>query len=942
VQISRRVMSVGVILLFFVFLYWSAAEIMQCQNEKEVIAAVLDTGYLGENSRVIGGMATIGSSRNTVDDNGHGTRIAEIILNGTEENVKILPIKIADYMGCSTEEAAYQGIKYALDCQVDIIHISLNMSNLSEDSELRMIFDKAIEAGIEVVVSAGNSGKDTGTVFPANVKEAIVVSAVNEKNEICSYSNYGNTIDFAADGYYMGESGTSYSAARVTAMLAGEYSDGGDLTTLREKAVDVGSKGKDIYYGDGVLRHFRQGKCDTYETVHSGKSKYDIGYEILDIDWRNTDSELLDKYFVETHGAYVGMYLSKLDKEDLEQLKEKSMILNSNVLLQDYRYDANTGKYLKEKSYEENFAVNVMQEYQEHEKQLTISAEWLILKKYAYFVISSENREDIFHFRIEGFSYTTATPDSVWYKMFEPEKLSVTRTTVKQTTDFGAVEIAGFATYLCSGNSFAWEYVDPNTGEQVVEDNFFAIDSGVDVGTLNYGLSIMIEGYENEREGYHTDETDIILMPYDYTHSHEEYSYEDYKEPLRYIFSYYSAATNSTQFADSPQEIELQKKNFKKLINVDQTLWYNGRYKNGYDYSDVDESLSLEEKIEKYLKSYSKKTISNLNVYSTETSLHETGFIINADLSASLGIQWNNGETSTIAVQNDIPEYNFPLIINTYEIVYDGNGATGGGMLSTSMEYNEQKNLEANQYSRLGYLFKGWSRIPDGEVEFLNEQEVCNLTLEHNVQIILYAVWDEYPWIIAEDLYFTLTEARNGEITYEKLMEYARAEDREAGGVVLPGIDEEKGTSFVLLDYELTDYTELLQEDNIVATYQVTDSAGNVYEKQIIVHIVDTASEEELPEGTTRFINEKYYEESQENGGLEANSIWLTNEDYMNVIQEAFENVKNDTPVTTISISHEEILLMKEFMQKIGVENLREPDMLQTFFEKFLADDMGN
>ncbi|MBR5317204.1 MAG: S8 family serine peptidase [Lachnospiraceae bacterium] len=936
---KQKMFAAEALLLFLVMLFMGALEKSDDFKKEEVIVAVLDTGYLGNNDRVLEGVTTIGENDSFRDGNGHGTRIIEIILNATDENVKVLPIQVADYSGRSTEDAACQGINYAVKSGVDIIHMSLNKNYMARESELPTAIRQAISAGIEVVVSAGNSGKSVDTVFPANIEEAIVVSAIDKQGNITSYSNYGDTIDFAAYGYYIGESGTSYAAARVTALLAEEYGRGGNVQTLREKAVDAGEIGRDVYYGYGILE-IEEELTEEDEKVYYGKTANDLGYGLLDIDWRTLSAEKLNKVFVETHDAYVGMYLSKLDKAELEELKQTALILTSNVLTQNFVYEKEEDKYTEEETCEVSFVENAMKEYRVHEEELTISAEWLILKNYGYFAISSENRNDIYYFQISGFSYRTITPDSQWFAMFKPEKLVVTRTTVKQSTEFGEVRVAELGKYLCSGNCFAWEYEDPVTGEKKCADNLYAIDAEADVGALNYGLSIIIEGYSNEREGYHTGEEDIILIPYDYTHSHEAYSYEEYQLPLRYDFSYYKASTNSTEFAKTPQSVSNQEKNFKKLVMVDQKIWYEGVYKDSYDYSDVDPSLSLEEKLSKYLKSYLTKTISNVNVYSEETSLHEDGFTINADLMASLGIQWNNGETSTIAVQNDIPEYNFPLVLNTYEIVYDGNGATAGGMTATKMEYNQEKNLEENCYSRIGYVFVGWSTTPDGDVEYLDKQKVCNLTLEHGVAVRLYAVWDEFPWILAEDLYFTLEEAQNGEITYERLINSARAEDKEAGGIVLPGMDEEKGTAFILLDYRESDYTELLQENSIPLTYQVIDCVGSMYEKQIMVHIVDTHPQERTIKGMTRFISEKYYFLDFENGGLKADSQWLIDSDYVNVIEQAFENSTNNTPVINLSFSVEEIQKMKDFICQNGVGNSKNPEATQLFYELFLAGDI--
>ena len=119
-------------------------------------------------------------------------------------------------------------------------------------------------------------------------------------------------------------------------------------------------------------------------------------------------------------------------------------------------------------------------------------------------------------------------------------------------------------------------------------------------------------------------------------------------------------------------------------------------------------------------------------------------------------------------------------------------------------------------------------------------------------------------------------------------------------------------------------------------TYRAIDSVGNVTKKMITVHIVDTAATDPAPIRTTRFINEKYYHESYENGGLEPDSIWLTNPEYRATIEQAFENLKNDTPLYEYHFSHETILQMKQFVKDNGFGNGKYPDALDRFYETFL------
>lgn len=75
---------------------------------------------------------------------------------------------------------------------------------------------------------------------------------------------------------------------------------------------------------------------------------------------------------------------------------------------------------------------------------------------------------------------------------------------------------------------------------------------------------------------------------------------------------------------------------------------------------------------------------------------------------------------------------------NNYTIAFDGNGATSGSTASTSMTYDEAKNLTANGFARTGYTFAGWKL---GDINFANEQEVKNLTAEDGATVTLKAQW---------------------------------------------------------------------------------------------------------------------------------------------------------------------------------------------------------
>lgn len=241
-------------------------------------------------------------------------------------------------------------------------------------------------------------------------------------------------------------------------------------------------------------------------------------------------------------------------------------------------------------------------------------------------------------------------------------------------------------------------------------------------------------------------------------------------------------------------------------------------------------------------------------------------------------------------------------------------------------------------------VFLGWALEDNKDkptAQWKADEIVKNLVKEHGGEITLYAVWDDCPWIVAEDLYYTLEEAQNGVITEAEILSHATASDREDGSPIEVGFHED-GTSFSIPDYRAEDFTGLsANPDNaeifeIKETLTVVDSVGNMYSKEITVYVVDTTPQPVKPEGTTRFIDEYYYHQPYENGGLEGNSVWKTDQEYVETITEAFENLKNDTPVMEFHFTHEDVLKAKEYIQEHGIGNSKEPDALSNFYDTFL------
>ena len=260
-------------------------------------------------------------------------------------------------------------------------------------------------------------------------------------------------------------------------------------------------------------------------------------------------------------------------------------------------------------------------------------------------------------------------------------------------------------------------------------------------------------------------------------------------------------------------------------------------------------------------------------------------------------------------------------------------------------DIEENKKAEEPKKKVYASVFMGWS-LEDGKDTFIPQWKagdaVRNLVAEDGGEITLYAAWDDCPWIQAQDLYYTLEQAQSGFITEEEILSHATATDREDGSPILPGTnpapsDPEVFTSFTIPDYQAEEFINLQHDFATSENLTVVDHTGNTYVKQIMVYVVDTTPVVEKPEGKTRFISEKYFKLDHEHGGLEENSIWMIDPEYHSALQNAFNNLKNDTPEDEFLIPHETILEMKQYIQDHGIGNSKEPDALTEFYNRFMA-----
>ena len=165
-----------------------------------ITIAVLDSGVnphpdLG--TRLLGQIDFVQGKALPYDDNGHGTHVAGCAAGdgsinpnyaGPAQKANIISMKVLSGEGSGATSGIVKAIQTAVEMKEDlnirVINMSLGgpASKNGEKDPINMAIKAAKEAGITVVVAAGNEGPDPRTVgSPGNSLNAITVGALDDK-----------------------------------------------------------------------------------------------------------------------------------------------------------------------------------------------------------------------------------------------------------------------------------------------------------------------------------------------------------------------------------------------------------------------------------------------------------------------------------------------------------------------------------------------------------------------------------------------------------------------------------------------------------------------------------------------------------------------------------------------------------------------------------------
>jgi major intracellular serine protease len=215
------------------------ADQMWDEEKGDCVVAVIDSGF--EEKHPFLKDSIIGTKNFTneipTDINGHGTHVAGIV-KSVAPSVKLLGIKVLDRYGGGSYDTIIKGINYAVHWRgpnkerVRVINMSLG--GPADVKELNTAILNAVDAGILVVVAAGNEGDNREDTYeygyPALYNECVTVAACNEDQKLAGFSNNSLQVDIIAAGVnvlssylhgtYAKLSGTSMASPHVAGIAA--------------------------------------------------------------------------------------------------------------------------------------------------------------------------------------------------------------------------------------------------------------------------------------------------------------------------------------------------------------------------------------------------------------------------------------------------------------------------------------------------------------------------------------------------------------------------------------------------------------------------------------------------------------------------------------------------------------------------------------------------
>ncbi len=828
----------------------------------EVKIALIDTQVSLDSSRVLDTIDVLSASTGVsetsdIDEDSqgthylenHGTQMADLLVNYTNQSVKILPIVAFNEEGNGTVLSAYLGMQEAIEAGAQIINMSFVGAGTSEI--LQQAIADARSQNIVVVVAAGNEGDWVSNYMPANVEEAITVGAIDEENRYMDYSNYGQGVDVVACGGYLYQGqqleGTSIAAAYVSATAAALVQE-----LLEEQGKYTGSEIEESLYRISPV------------------VPESIGEDSIPLTDIPLDEDLIPPYDYETDMAQALRVSIDLDPYNFYYYTDEgtSVVQEDGNIYWSSASKAATGTTVFDNLYWDVQIRNstgdelvVRIDELDYKIDRTEVDGWV----YAVFQISKEEIQDMIvaaGYNLGEFSTGTITVE------FDGV-IVIKKSGVIVEGPYALMYESQFNTFMDKLDQYYFSQESQDAAEEKYKDKITTISGSVLVPTYRWELNAYLDGVKTTSGMSKWFTCDI---------------YKDGKLVANDVSEYvadwiYGTTYMVKDIKPGEGKENVGKSSYSGTVTKDTSV---SLYLNSIVYTNVITHYAVVEEKDYNIgeSKFEQKHAGTYIITDAYAIDSPNGYILSSEFGTSaIEDKWKMYELPYTVEQRAEPMFfSFYYEPITYKISYDMDGGVNAGANPTT--YVILDTIQFAEPEKDGYIFLGWYDSATGlEVTGINQGLdtdyengailLQQLAKRQTGDMNLVAKWNAPPVLEVADVYMYL----ENEIEEERIMKDVVAVDEEDGDLLASVVWENRDAVIEELAYYRTVTVEEDTEYMIELQYSVTDSEGARVEAIANLHVY-TFYEETESTGYIRYISFDYM------NTLDVNSVWRTPEMY--------------------------------------------------------------
>ncbi len=191
-----------------------AQDVWPVTRGQSVNVAVIDSGIESKHPDVVhayaGGTNVLDPAKSPEDDFGHGTHVAGIIaaadnhigIVGVAPDVKLWAVKALYQDGSGHDDYVVAALDWLIAKKQQsggAWVANMSFGGLGTNALAKAV-QRALDAGIILVAAAGNTGTETGLLYPAGYDGVISVGAVDSQRQVAPFSTRGYGLDIAGPG----------------------------------------------------------------------------------------------------------------------------------------------------------------------------------------------------------------------------------------------------------------------------------------------------------------------------------------------------------------------------------------------------------------------------------------------------------------------------------------------------------------------------------------------------------------------------------------------------------------------------------------------------------------------------------------------------------------------------------------------------------------------